>query len=170
MPDKRKDILEELRVFQKREKNTYFPHGFIAVGLDDKGFPTGTATMIEGSPAEMLGMIKLLMEKLKSYEKDLVKKIYHGEKVTKNSLEENSKRLSELLNRLPPEVKEKIQNLKERFDKAIEDGDIQGMEDLKKGLLENMIGKDNLSEEWFKKEEENDEDEDPDFNIDDFIA
>jgi len=164
------NFLDEIRKFQNKDLSVYTSHALLGVSLDQNGSPEGTVTLIHGTPTEILGMIKLVKFKLEKYEKELIDKIFHSEKghdlsKPREKIEDSKKRLDELIDKLPPGIKEKIQAVKEKFDKAIESDDIPALEKLQSDIMSEIVGKENLDSNFLK---ERDPDNEDDFSIEDF--
>lgn len=156
----KKSVLNELRKFQKElEKGEYTPHFLVGVDMCEDGTPQSTMMISKSKPFEAVGMIDLLIQNLQDTKKDILKGLSQK---TVRAKKEDGKDLNTLLNKLPQGLKDKVLDLKNRMDKAMDSQDLEEVQKIKKELEE-------LNPYSFMKDhEQDDKKDDEDFNIDDF--
>lgn len=144
-------ILNKIKELQDSlNDDTTNSHILIAVELDEDGMPQGSAVKIKGKPFEVLGMIDFLDRKIVESRDEIHQKL--------DKLEAMSK-MANVMDEMPTELRAKLEELKERAEKCMENNDLMGALEIREQLKRMM--RDHAESNEKKSDEEG-------FNINDF--
>jgi len=126
-----------IRAFKKAEESIgddvqLNSHLIIGVDLDDKGFPSEFIIMCNSTAMEGLGMVEMLINNLKDYKKEILKKVDYKENA--NQQKELIKSVDERIENLPEPLRSKMIGLKDRLDAALESGDTEELMKIKEEM------------------------------------
>jgi uncharacterized protein YifN (PemK superfamily) len=166
----KKNPIKEIKKFldESKDLGSYAPHVIVGVNSDDDGEPTSSIVMVAGDPYLVLGMIESLMGTLKILKKEFLEKVITYQKgegqqtvIAKNKLDKAMEATEKLISKLPPGLREKMEDFKKRMEDATSTLDLKKLEALKKEFEEMNPLKQN------EKDDEKDSSKD-DFDINNF--
>jgi len=156
----KKDALDQLKegLIKLKDSDNLNSYFMIGLSLAENGSLNTSLMMSKGSPFEVIGMIDVIINNLKTVKKEIVFDLSHDNKKKESDI--LSKSIEKSIKTLPSELQEKIRNLKIKLDKALENYDTEALDKIKEELS-------NLRNTNITKEE-TDKNDDDEFNISDF--
>ena len=181
----KKSILDEIAKIEKLvqdDTSKYNSHILMAIESDGHGAPAGKILNVVGKPLEVLGMIEIIMTKLKETKKDLLNhledqgthvlnsnsniEVMKGRKNVVSSddydpqVEDTKSKIRRLIDTMPEPLKSELSKFEKEVEDAVKRNDRPKIEELLKKL--NNAGPLDFLRNSMKPDSE------PDFDINDF--
>jgi hypothetical protein len=146
------DALHEVKAVENNED--YLPHLIIGIDTKENGEPNAGVLLSHGTPGIQLGMIEALIADLKLTKQKILKNmtVYrkcenpncvihnHGGKKKstidemKTKYEASKDHIQSIIDKLPPEIADKVKNFQDKMNAAIERGDIEALENMRESV------------------------------------
>ena len=143
------ELLSQLEKQIQKDEVKLDSHLCICLEINAEGMPSAQVIKVSADPYEVIGLVEVAVNKLHEIRDNIIEKFKKSDEV------------SRIMNKLPKNLANKLDEFDEEIKNALESKDVKAMEDLKNKIMRALNNED-------KDDKKDDDTDDNGFNINDF--
>jgi plasmid maintenance system killer protein len=143
------ELLSQLEKQIQKDEVKLDSHLCICLEINAEGMPSAQVIKVSADPYEVIGLVEVAVNKLHEIRDNIIERFKKSDEV------------SRIMNKLPKNLANKLDEFDEEIKNALESKDVKAMEDLKNKIMRALNNED-------KDDKKDDDTDDNGFNINDF--